>query len=53
METHALLALQFCEGEDLIMLYWSTWTMTQVGSLVAMLGIVLALSHSLHDRKHS
>ncbi|GAO15368.1 uncharacterized protein UV8b_07072 [Ustilaginoidea virens] len=52
MEAYILLALQFCDGEDLMSLYWSTWTMTQVGSLIAIIGIVLALLHSLRNRKH-
>jgi len=52
MEAFCLMALQFCDGEDLISLYWSTWTMIQVGSLIAMVGIILALVHSLQDRTH-
>lgn len=52
IEAFALLALQFCDGEDLMSLYWSTWTMLQVGSLIALLGIVLALLFSHRDRKH-
>ncbi|KAI9154804.1 hypothetical protein HJFPF1_07361 [Paramyrothecium foliicola] len=52
MEVYALLALQFCDGEDLMSLYWSTWTMIQVGSLIAMIGIILALLHSLRDLRH-
>ncbi|RDA91821.1 hypothetical protein CP533_2815 [Ophiocordyceps camponoti-saundersi (nom. inval.)] len=52
LEAFALLALQFCDGEDLMSLYWSTWTMIQVGALIAILGIVLALIHSLRDSKH-
>ncbi|KAM4066343.1 hypothetical protein HRG_000457 [Hirsutella rhossiliensis] len=52
MEAFALLALQFCDGEDLMSLYWSTWTMIQIGSLIAMVGIILALLHSLWDSKH-
>ncbi|CAI6014165.1 unnamed protein product [Clonostachys chloroleuca] len=52
MEAYSLLALQFCDGEDLMSLYWSTWTMIQVGSLIAMVGIILALAHALNDRKH-
>ncbi|KAM0286982.1 hypothetical protein ACHAQH_000667 [Verticillium albo-atrum] len=52
MEVFALLALQFCDGEDLMSLYWSTWTMIQVGSLIAVCGIVLALMHTLRDRKN-
>lgn len=52
MEAYALMALQFCDGEDLMSLYWSTWTMIQVGSLIAMVGIILALAHSLRNRQH-
>ncbi|KAI5461772.1 hypothetical protein BGZ63DRAFT_487772 [Mariannaea sp. PMI_226] len=52
MEVYSILALQFCDGEDLISLYWSTWTMVQVGSLIAMIGIILALLHSLRNRRH-
>ncbi|PHH88753.1 hypothetical protein CDD83_7085 [Cordyceps sp. RAO-2017] len=52
MEAFALLALQFCDGEALITLYWSSWTVIQVGSLVAMMGITLGLTHSLRGSKH-
>ncbi|KAL7784289.1 hypothetical protein V8C37DRAFT_413445 [Trichoderma ceciliae] len=52
MEAFSLLALQFCDGENLISLYWSTWTMIQVGSLIAMMGIILAMAHSWRNRRH-
>lgn len=52
MEAYALLALQFCDGEDLMSLYWSTWTMLQVGSLIAIAGVILALCHNLRNRQH-
>lgn len=52
MEAYSILALQFCDGEDLISLYWSTWTMIQIGSLIAMIGIILALAHTLRGRQH-
>ena len=52
MEVYALLALQFCDGEDLMSLYWSTWTMLQVGSLIAILGIILAAFNAIRDRKN-
>lgn len=52
IETFCLLALQFCDGEDLMSLYWSTWTMMQVGSQIAIGGIVLALWHTLCNVKH-
>jgi hypothetical protein len=52
MEVYALLALQFCDGEDLMSLYWATWTMLQMGSEIAILGIVLALYHHLTSIEH-
>ncbi|KAK4190506.1 hypothetical protein QBC35DRAFT_70210 [Podospora australis] len=52
MEVYALMALQFCDGEDLMSLYWSTWTMLQVGSLIAIFGILLAVSNSVRARKN-
>jgi hypothetical protein len=52
MEIFALMALQFCDGEDLMSLYWSTFTMIQIGSLIAVSGIILALLHTLRDHKH-
>jgi ABC-type maltose transport system permease subunit len=52
MEVYALMALQFCDGEDLMPLYWSTWTMMQVGSVIAIFGILLAISNSLRGRKN-
>ncbi|KAI0889282.1 uncharacterized protein GGS22DRAFT_69515 [Annulohypoxylon maeteangense] len=48
-EVFALLALQFCDGEDLMSLYWSTWTMLQLGSEIAILGINLAMWHHLFN----
>ncbi|KXX80086.1 hypothetical protein MMYC01_202854 [Madurella mycetomatis] len=52
MEVYALMALQFCDGEDLMSLYWSTWTMLQVGSVIAILGILLAVFNSLRGNKN-
>ncbi|KAK1776152.1 hypothetical protein QBC45DRAFT_225328 [Copromyces sp. CBS 386.78] len=52
MEVYALLALQFCDGEDLMSLYWSTWTMLQVGSLIAILGIILAAFNAIRGNKN-
>ncbi|KAI0841209.1 hypothetical protein F5Y06DRAFT_215616 [Hypoxylon sp. FL0890] len=49
IEVFALLALQFCDGEDLMSLYWATWTMLQLGSEIAILGIDLALWHHLSN----
>ncbi|KAK3336004.1 hypothetical protein B0T19DRAFT_25498 [Cercophora scortea] len=52
MEVFALLALQFCDGEDLMSLYWSTWTMMQVGALIAIVGILLAVFNGLRGNKN-
>ncbi|RYO76277.1 hypothetical protein DL766_000536 [Monosporascus sp. MC13-8B] len=52
VEVYALLALQFCDGEDLMSLFWSTWTMLQLGSEIAILGVVLALWHSIVEIRH-
>ncbi|GJN74942.1 hypothetical protein VFPFJ_10755 [Purpureocillium lilacinum] len=52
MEAFALLAVQFCDGEPLMPLFWSTWAMVQVGSLIAIVGTILALLHSFRDSKH-
>lgn len=52
MEVYALMALQFCDGEDLMSLYWSTWTTMQVGSVIAILGILLAVFNSLRGNKN-
>lgn len=52
IEVYALLALQFCDGEDLMSLYWATWTMLQFGSVIAIFGIILHMALVLqgHDR---
>lgn len=52
MEVFVLMALQFCDGEDLMALYWSTWTVMQIGSLIAIFGILLAVFHTIQGRKH-
>lgn len=52
MEVFALMALQFCDGEDLMALYWSTWTVMQIGSLIAIFGVLLAGFHTIRGRKH-
>ncbi|OIW34492.1 hypothetical protein CONLIGDRAFT_626506 [Coniochaeta ligniaria NRRL 30616] len=51
-EVFALMALQFCDGEDLMALYWSTWTVMQIGSLIAIFGVLLAVFHTIRGRKH-
>jgi hypothetical protein len=52
LEVFVLMALQFCDGEDLMSIYWATWTMLQVGSLIAVFGILLHISHMMRGRKN-
>ncbi len=51
-EVYALLALQFCDGEDLMALYWASWTAMQFGAVIAILGTVLNLIHQLQESNH-
>ncbi|PHH59409.1 hypothetical protein CDD81_3219 [Ophiocordyceps australis] len=51
IETFMLLGLQFCDGENLMTLYWASWTIMQIGTVVAIIGIMIALVHSLRRSK--
>jgi len=51
MQAFAALNIQFCDGEDLMMLYWGFWTLIQVGSVIAILGIALNQWKTLRDAK--
>lgn len=48
-EVFALLNIEFCDGEDLIFLYWSFWGFLQVGSIIAIFGVILNLWIALSD----
>jgi len=52
MEVYVLMALQFCDGEDLMSLYWSTWTVLQLGSLVVIAGVLLSVYNNRHGNKN-
>lgn len=52
LEAFVLLALQFCDQEPLTSLYWSTWTVLQVGAVVAIFGISLHVRHMIKGRRH-
>ncbi|KAI0427184.1 hypothetical protein F5Y09DRAFT_344904 [Xylaria sp. FL1042] len=52
IEVYVLLAIQLCEHEDLMSLYWATWTTLQLGSEIAILGVSLALWLHLWDMEH-
>lgn len=51
MEAFAAFSIQFCDGEDLMMLYWGFWTLIQVGSLIAIFGIMLNQWYSLREKE--
>lgn len=41
IEVFALFSIQFCDGEDLMMLYWAFWTLLQTGSAIAIFGVMI------------
>jgi hypothetical protein len=45
------LHIEFCDGEDLMPFYWSFWTLVMVGSLVAILGIVMNQVYSIKEKE--
>ncbi|KAF4632829.1 hypothetical protein G7Y89_g5291 [Cudoniella acicularis] len=49
LECFALFNIQFCDGEDLMQLYWGFWSILQVGSLIAIGGVMLQLWIVLAD----
>jgi hypothetical protein len=49
MECFALLNIEYCPGEDLIQLYWAFWATWQVGSCIAILGVMVQLWIVLGD----
>src|SRR5258706_11552830 len=51
MEAFAALSIQFCDGEDIMMLYWGFWNLVQVGSLIAILGIAFNQAWSLGGKE--
>ncbi|KAL1878734.1 hypothetical protein Daus18300_002010 [Diaporthe australafricana] len=52
LEAFVINTLQFCDGEPLISLYWSLWTMIQVGGIIAVWGICLHVRHMVTGKKH-
>jgi hypothetical protein len=40
-ECFALFNIQFCDGEDLTQMYWGFWSILQVGSLIAIGGVLV------------
>jgi hypothetical protein len=46
----ALFNIQFCDGEDLMSLYWGFYTLIGVGSLIAIFGISLNQWYALKEQ---
>jgi len=42
-EVFVLFNIEYCDGEDLIKLYWGFWSTMQVGSNIAIFGVILQL----------
>jgi hypothetical protein len=42
-EVFALFNIEYCYGEDLTQLYWGFWSVLQVGSNIAIFGVMLQL----------
>jgi len=51
VEAFAAFNIQFCDGEDLMMLYWGFWTLVQVGSVIAILGIAVNQWYALENKE--
>lgn len=43
LEVFVLFNIEFCDGEDLMQLYWGFWSILQVGSNIAILGVMVQL----------
>ncbi|KAK2626251.1 hypothetical protein QTJ16_004513 [Diplocarpon rosae] len=41
VECFALFSIEFCAGEDLMQLYWGFWSILQVGSNIAIVGVLV------------
>jgi hypothetical protein len=43
LEVFVLFNIEFCDGEDLMQMYWGFWSILQVGSNIAIFGVMLQL----------
>jgi uncharacterized BrkB/YihY/UPF0761 family membrane protein len=43
IEVFAAFNIEYCDGEDLMQLYWGFWSVLQVGSNIAIFGVMLQL----------
>lgn len=51
LEVFAAFNIEYCDGEDLMHLYWSFWSVLQVGSNIAIFGVMLQLWIALGNVK--
>lgn len=49
LECFAIFNIEYCVGEDLVQLYWSLWSILQVGSNIAIFGVILQFWIQLGD----
>jgi len=50
-EVFAAFNIEYCDGEDLMQLYWGFWSVLQVGSNIAIFGVMLQLWIALGNVK--
>jgi hypothetical protein len=50
-EVFALFNIEFCDGEDLMQMYWGFWSVLQVGSNIAILGVMVQFWIVLGDHE--
>jgi len=51
LECFAAFNIEYCDGEDLMQLYWGFWSVLQVGSNIAILGVMLQFWIILGDHE--
>jgi hypothetical protein len=52
VEALAILAHQYCDGEDLTQFYWAFWSLISVGACIALIGLAIYHIYSLNDKDH-
>lgn len=52
IEALAVLALEYCHGEDLTQFYWAFWGIIEVGACIALIGLAVYHIYSLSDKDH-
>ncbi|RDW68060.1 hypothetical protein BP6252_09456 [Coleophoma cylindrospora] len=52
LEAFALFNIEYCDGEDLMQLFWGFWSILQVGSIIAIFGVMLQFWIVLGSHEH-